>query len=403
MYQNKKIAVIIAAAGSGTRMGSGISKQFREISGLPVLVRAVGAFSEHPLVDEVYIVTKEEQREFVLSHMVKKYGLQKVKAVIAGGEQRQDSVYKGINALSQSVDFVLVHDGARPFVSSDIITRTIESLFQHNAVAAAVPVKDTIKTCEEGVFTGTPNRDLLFGVQTPQGFHFSVLKDALEKANADRFYGTDDAVLVERIGQKVYLVEGNYNNIKITTEEDLIFGQAIAERADKEGGVLLEAIHNQNKFRVGTGYDVHRLVEGRMLILGGVEIPYEKGLLGHSDADVLLHAIMDALLGAATLGDIGRHFPDNDPEYYGVSSLKLLKKVEQAIREKGFSIGNIDATVIAQKPKIASFLQEMRQKIALTLQIELDCINIKGTTTEQLGFCGRGEGIAAQASVILYR
>ncbi|WP_334300412.1 2-C-methyl-D-erythritol 2,4-cyclodiphosphate synthase [Anaerovorax sp. IOR16] len=162
-------------------------------------------------------------------------------------------------------------------------------------------------------------------------------------------------------------------------------------------------MHNQNKFRVGTGYDVHRLVEGRKLILGGVEIPYEKGLLGHSDADVLLHAIMDALLGAATLGDIGRHFPDNDPEYYGVSSLKLLKKVEQAIRERGFSIGNIDATVIAQKPKIAPFLQEMRQKIALTLQIELDCINIKGTTTEQLGFCGRGEGIAAQASVILYR
>ncbi|MEA4987501.1 MAG: 2-C-methyl-D-erythritol 4-phosphate cytidylyltransferase [Anaerovorax sp.] len=403
MYQDKKIAVIIAAAGSGTRMGSGISKQFREISGLPVLVRAVGAFSEHPFIDEIYIVTKEEHREFVLSNIVKKYGLQKVKAVIVGGEQRQDSVYNGINALSQNVDFILVHDGARPFVSSDVITQTIEALLEHKAVAAAVPVKDTIKTCEEGIFTGTPNRDLLFGVQTPQGFHFSVLKNALEKAELDRFYGTDDAVLVERIGQKVYLVEGDYNNIKITTEEDLIFGQAIAERVNKEGEALLEEINNQNKFRVGTGYDVHRLVEGRKLILGGVEIPYEKGLLGHSDADVLLHAIMDALLGAAALGDIGRHFPDNDPEYYGISSLKLLKKVDEAIREKGFSIGNIDATVIAQKPKIASFLQEMRQKIALTLQIELDCINIKGTTTEQLGFCGRGEGIASQASVILYR
>lgn len=400
MYQDKKIAVIIAAAGSGTRMGSGISKQFRKISGLPVLVRAVGAFSEHPFVDEIIIVTKQEEQEFVLKQMVQAYELKKVTGVIAGGQERQDSVYNGIKTLSKDVDFVLIHDGARPFVSADMITRTLERLLQYHAVAAAVPVKDTIKTCEDGVFTGTPNRDFLYAVQTPQGFRVSVIKAALENAEAEKFYGTDDAVLVERIGQKVYLVEGNYSNIKITTEEDLIVGQAIVENQQK---TFLEGEHKQGNYTIGTGYDVHQLIEGRKLVLGGVEIPYEKGLLGHSDADVLLHAIMDALLGAAALGDIGRHFPDNDPAYKGISSLELLKKVGEAIKEKNYFVGNIDATVIAQKPKIAPYLQQMCKKVAATLQIETDCINIKGTTTEKLGFCGRGEGIAAQASAMLYR
>lgn len=400
MYQGKKIAVIIAAAGSGTRMGSGISKQYRDISGLPVLVRAVCAFSEHPFVDEIFIVTKEDDQEYVFREIVQKYELQKVSDVLAGGLQRQDSVRNGLNALKEDVDFVLIHDGARPFVSRDLITRTVKALLKYGAVAPAVAVKDTIKCSENGLFTDTLNRDSLYAVQTPQGFHVSILKNAFQKAFFDNFYGTDDAGLVERTGENVYLVEGNYNNIKITTEEDLILGQVIL---GKDRQSLLESKRKQGKYTIGTGFDVHRLIEGRRLVLGGVEIPYEKGLLGHSDADVLLHAIMDALLGAAALGDIGRHFPDDDKVYQGISSVQLLKKANELIKEKGFLIGNVDATVIAQKPKIAPFLQKMRENIATALQIEVDDINIKGTTTEELGFCGRGQGIAAQASAMLYR
>ncbi|WP_324825911.1 2-C-methyl-D-erythritol 4-phosphate cytidylyltransferase [Sinanaerobacter sp. ZZT-01] len=401
MYKNKKVAVIIAAAGSGTRMGCGQSKQFRKISGLPVVVRAVGVFSEHSFIDEIYIVARREEQQ-TLSQMIDEYGLKKIKAIVAGGETRQDSVFNGIKALEPDNEFVLVHDGARAFVSRDVITRTVEALSHGVAAAAAVTVKDTIKMSEDGVFTKTPDRSCLYHVQTPQGFHVSVLKEAHEKASLDHFYGTDDTVLVERIGKKVYLVEGDYDNIKITTEEDLLFGEAIVKKG-REGGFLLKEECKQNIIRVGTGFDVHRLVEQRKLILGGVEIPFEKGLLGHSDADVLLHAIMDALLGAGGFGDIGTHFPDSDPAYCGISSLELLKQVDHILKEEGYTIGNIDASVIAQKPKIAPYIQEIRQKIAVTLQMKLNCINIKGTTTEQLGFCGREEGIAAQASVTLYQ
>ncbi len=402
MYKGKKITAIIAAAGSGVRMGGGMSKQFRKISGLPVLVRAVGVFSEHPCVDEIYIVTKEEERELTL-HMIERYGLKKVEKVVVGGKTRQESVFFGVKALKDT-DFVLVHDAARPFVSSELILRTIEALADNAAVSAAVPVKDTIKVRTGDFFTATPDRESLYSVQTPQGFHFRVLKKAHEKAAEENFCGTDDTMLAERAGQKVCFVQGDYNNIKVTTFEDFIIGEAIAEKLQKkeEDRVLGEA-EQVNKIRIGTGFDVHKFAEERKLILGGIEIPFDRGLLGHSDADVLLHAIMDALLGAGGLGDIGTHFPDSEPEYCGISSLYLLEKVSLILKEEDYAIGNIDATVIAQEPKIAPYLHEMRQKIASTLQIPLDCINIKGTTTEQLGFCGRGEGIAAQASAVLYR
>jgi 2-C-methyl-D-erythritol 2,4-cyclodiphosphate synthase len=217
-------------------------------------------------------------------------------------------------------------------------------------------------------------------VQTPQGFRKSVLIEAYEKAFSDKYYGTDDAGLVERLGQKIELVMGQYDNIKITTKEDMPM-----------------------ESRVGTGFDVHALVEGRPLILGGVDIPFEKGLDGHSDADVLIHALMDALLGAAAMGDIGRHFPDTDPKYKGISSVKLLKHVVELLESESYRIGNVDITVMAQRPKIKSYIDDMTRIIAETMNVGVDKVNIKGTTTERLGFVGREEGIAAQAVCLLYR
>ncbi|MBQ8562832.1 MAG: 2-C-methyl-D-erythritol 2,4-cyclodiphosphate synthase [Firmicutes bacterium] len=224
----------------------------------------------------------------------------------------------------------------------------------------------------------TLDRKSLFQVQTPQGFASEILREAYEQAYRDGFLGTDDASLVERLGYRIALTEGDYANIKITTREDLPM-----------------------EIRVGTGYDVHRLTEGRKLILGGVDIPYEKGLAGHSDADVMVHALMDAMLGAAGLGDIGRHFPDTDPQYKGISSLKLLQIVNQRLHEAGYELGNADVTIIAQKPKLAGYIRQMEENLAQALAADCRQINVKATTTEKLGFTGRGEGIAAEAVCII--
>lgn len=390
MYQGKKIGVIIVAAGSGTRMGGGIPKQFRELGGIPILTRAAEAFFKHPLVDDIFIVTKSEYLAFCKDKILAPFGL--TAGVVTGGVQRQDSVKNGLQALPSDTDFVLVHDGARPFVSERLITDCIEMVVRTQAAVAAVPVKDTVKRCEDGVFAETPERSTLYNVQTPQCFSVTLLREAFQKAEEDGFSGTDDSILVERMCKKVYLVKGEYSNIKITTEEDMLTGEAIAS---KQGGAAVNC-------RIGTGYDVHRLAEGRRLILGGVEIPYEKGLLGHSDADVLLHAVMDALLGAAGLGDIGQHFPDSDDTYKGISSLELLARTRELLLKQGAAVGNVDCTVIAQQPRLAAHIPQMRNRISETLHLRPEQINVKATTTEKLGFCGRGEGIAAEAAAMVY-
>jgi 2-C-methyl-D-erythritol 4-phosphate cytidylyltransferase/2-C-methyl-D-erythritol 2,4-cyclodiphosphate synthase len=379
MYKGKKIAVIIAAAGSGKRMGSGIPKQFLKIDGLPVLVKTAEAFCENQYIDGIFVVTGEKYIQ-ATEELVFKHGLLKIEKVVAGGRERQDSVYNGIKALPFDIDYVLIHDAARPFVSQGTINKAVEETVRTGAAVVAVSVKDTIKTGnnEQRFFKATLNREELYSVQTPQGFEKKVLVEAYEKALEEKYYGTDDAVLVERMGRFVYIVEGEYSNIKITTKEDLPM-----------------------EVRVGSGYDVHQFNKDRKLILGGVEIPYELGLLGHSDADVLLHAIMDALLGAAALGDIGRHFPDTDQKFKGISSMNLLSQVGQLIRNKGYEIGNIDATIIAQEPKVAPFIDNMKNNIAQTLNISHNIVNVKATTTEKLGFIGRKEGIASEAICLL--
>ncbi|QHI72801.1 2-C-methyl-D-erythritol 2,4-cyclodiphosphate synthase [Aminipila terrae] len=376
MYKNKKVAVIIAAAGSGKRMGSGIPKQFLEIEGKSVLVKTALAFSQNQYVDGFFVVTGKdfvERTEELLKSMDKFMG------IAVGGAERQDSVYKGLEMLPEDTDYVLVHDAARPFITQNVIDLVIEKSVEKGAAVAAVPVKDTIKTVDEqGVFTNTLPRDQLRCIQTPQGFQKELLIKAYKKAFAENYYGTDDAVLIERTGFPVHLVDGDYSNIKITTKEDMPM-----------------------ECRIGTGYDVHRLEKNRKLILGGVEIPFESGLSGHSDADVLVHAIMDALLGAAALGDIGRHFPDADEKYEGISSMKLLEHVSWLLERNGYGIGNIDATIIAQAPRLAPFIDEMKINIAETLKISHNKVNVKATTTEKLGFTGRKEGIASEAVCIL--
>ena len=384
MYQDKRITVIIAAAGSGKRMGGGISKQYIEIDGEMILERSLRAFCVHPYIDRICLTVKEEDLSFCKDRWFDALGCEKLSVITPGGKERQDSVAAALEVLASSErpDFVLVHDGARPFITEDAISRLVEAAVRYGAAALGVPVKDTIKSAEGDFYTGTPDRKTLFAVQTPQGFAFDLLKAAYEKAAKDDFCGTDDAQIAEHFGAKVRLVMGDYSNKKITTKEDL---------------------SPSREWRMGTGLDVHAFESGRRLVLGGVDIPFDRGLAGHSDADVLTHAVMDALLGACGLGDIGRHFSDKDPRYKDISSLKLLAAVREMIIEAGFRIGNIDATLVGERPKIAPYSEDIRKNLANALQTDIDRINIKGTTTEKLGFCGREEGLAATASAAVFR
>ena len=381
MNNKKKTAVIIAAAGTGKRMGSSIPKQYLKIGGEPILLKSIRAFCDNKEIDWIVVVTNGDYIQACLE-MKDRYGLDKIQAVIEGGEERQDSVYRAIveiDRLCPEIEYVLVHDGARPFVRQETINAVLEAAEEKGAAVACVPVKDSIRQEKDGESANLP-RQRLYAVQTPQGFQKEILRKAYEQAVADGYYGTDDATLAERIGQSVALVRGTYDNIKITTREDMPM-----------------------ESRVGTGFDVHQLKEGLPLVLGGVKIPFEKGLLGHSDADVLVHALMDALLGAAALGDIGRHFPDTDPQYRGISSMELLRRVKGLLDKNGWRVGNVDITLMAQRPKIKSLIGDMTDNLSKTLDLETCRINIKGTTTERLGFVGREEGIAAQAVCLLYR
>ena len=252
---------------------------------------------------------------------------------------------------------------------------------------------------ENGFVAGTPQRSLLRAVQTPQIFKAELLHRAYGNENLRGAAVTDDASLVERLGVKVAVAEGSYENIKITTPEDLL----LAEKICADRGMAMQQEIKVPQFRVGTGFDVHRLTENRKLILCGVEVPYELGLDGHSDADVAVHALMDALLGAAALGDIGRHFPDTDERFKGADSMKLLAHVIALLKERCWHVNNADVTIIAQRPKLAGFILQMRDNLAAALELGEDAVNVKATTTEKLGFTGRGEGIAAEACVSLIK
>lgn len=381
-----KASALIAAAGRGERFGSGINKVLWEVAGKPLLAHTLAVFESCDAIDEIVIVTGRDDIE-AAGRIVGRFGFAKVSRIAPGGTHRQDSVRNGLEHITGSI--VSIHDAARPFVTPELIRACVEEAQRTGACIAAVPVVDTIKSASpEGTVERTIDRANLYAVQTPQTFNTSLIRKAYEQAYSDGVYATDDAALVERIGGRVTIVRGSYENVKITTPSDTVIASA------RLGG---------GRMRTGIGFDVHRLAEGRRLFLGGVEIPFEKGLLGHSDADVLIHAIMDALLGAAGLGDIGRHFPDTEAEYKDISSLVLLERVGKLLVQHGWQAVNVDAVVICERPKIAPYVPEMTRLIAERLGISPAFVNIKGTTTEGLGFTGRGEGIAAQAVAAVNR
>lgn len=379
MLGKHHVYAVIGAAGAGRRMGAAVPKQFLKIGGKTILEAAADRFLASPMIDAVFITVPEDCQEACRALFASAISGGRL-ALIKGGPSRQDSIGRALTAVETldpaADDLILVHDGVRPYVSSELIERTARAAAESGAAVPCVPPRDTIRHDTEG----TLDRSRLFCVQTPQAFAWSVLRQAYRQAAADGFAGTDEAGLVERTGHEVSLVQGDPANIKITLPEDLPMEQ-----------------------RIGTGYDVHQLTGSRKLILGGVEIPYEKGLLGHSDADVLIHALMDAMLGAAALGDIGKLFPDSDDAYRGISSLELLRRVRERLRAEGYTLGNADVTVVCQRPRLASYIDAMRENLAEALQTDKNRISIKATTTEHLGFCGRGEGIAAQAVCLLNR
>ncbi len=379
-----KFGAVVVAAGNSTRMGGGRSKVLEDIGGKPALCRSLAALCACPQIGETVVVCREEDR----AEMEKAAGTQKLPVrFVPGGRERQDSVRLGVEALSPDWEYVVIHDGARPLVTGELIGRVCRDALEYGAATAAVPVKDTCKLGGEFV-ESTPPREKLFAVQTPQAFKKDMYLYALERAEDRGETYTDDCQLIEAAGGRVRLTQGDYRNNKITTPEDLVAVRALA------GG-------EEKRMRIGYGYDVHKLVEGRKLILGGVEIPFEKGLLGHSDADVLTHAAADALLGAAALGDIGHLFPDTDPRWEGADSLKLLSAVCRLLQEHGYALGNLDCTLIAQRPKVAPYIGAMREKLAAACGVEPDRISVKATTEEGLGFTGSGEGMAASAVCLL--
>ncbi|MDO5377357.1 MAG: 2-C-methyl-D-erythritol 2,4-cyclodiphosphate synthase [Clostridia bacterium] len=387
-------AAVIVAAGRGTRMGLGRNKVLFPVRGVPVIVHTVRAFEESGLFDGgIVVVTGRDD----LAEMRELFERFHVHARLAeGGADRQESVLRGLEATKAAAEIIAIHDGARPLVTREVIERTIESAKRYGSGVASVPLKDTIKRVrEDGTVAGTPKRDELRAVQTPQTFAASLIRQAHARGR-DGERATDDAALVERRGVAVYLTEGDVENIKLTTPEDMLLAEQVFRR---RAGGKKEAC----RMRIGHGYDVHRLVEGRRLILCGVEVPYTLGLLGHSDADVALHALMDALLGAAALGDIGRHFPDTDPAYAGADSGRLLDHVVGLLEERGYRIGNVDVTIIAQRPKLKDYIEQMRENVARHLKVNVDCVNVKATTTEKLGFEGEGLGISSHAVACIER
>lgn len=383
----KRVTAVLVAAGSSTRMG--FDKLSFDLGGETVVQRSIRAFAECPLVDEIVLVAGKN-REFLEQQAA---ACQKPVQVVSGGATRAESAKNGV--LAAHGELVAVHDAARPFVSQEVITAVLNAAAECGAAAPAVPVKDTVKTAVRGngkvvpdhcMVSDTPNRSTLYAVQTPQCFDRAAYLAALDELDEEKArLVTDDCSLFELTGRPVQLTQGDYANLKITTREDLPHPEK------KEGANM----------RIGHGYDVHRLVEDRKLILGGVEVPYEKGLLGHSDADVLAHAVMDAVLGAAALGDIGKHFPDTDPEYSGADSLKLARRVSEILKENGWRVENIDSTILCQRPKLAPYIPAMREKLAEAFGLPVDAVSVKATTEEHLGFTGEGLGIAAHAVALI--
>jgi len=380
---DQTVSAVIVAAGSGLRFGGVLPKQLAPLAGRPVLTHTLAAFAASPLITEIVLVLPADWLSIIMDEAVRPFGLDRVIA-IPGGATRTASTRAGFEASRGSL--VLIHDGVRPLVERGLIEAVAEAAKAHGAALAAVPVRDTLKIVEDGLASATVDRARLWQAQTPQGFQRDLLRAALDAAGADE--ATDDIGLVERLGRTARVVESSPRNLKITAPEDL----AMAEALLKTTGAIP---------RTGHGYDVHRLTPGRPLFLGCVEVPFEQGLLGHSDADVLAHALVDALMGAAGLGDIGLHFPDRDPQWAGASGASFLTATMALVRAAGYELVNADLTLVGEKPKIGPHRQAMREAVAAALGVAPGLINIKATTTEGTDAVGQGLALAAYATATI--
>lgn len=373
---------VVVAGGRGARADLGRNKVFFAWKGRSVLSRCLDALEHSGALDGAVLVLGAEDFEQYDALCAREGASPLVKRVVAGGDCRRRSVRSGLAALPEEVEIVAVHDAARPFVSPEAVRETVQSARKWGSGVISTPVTDTIKRVGPDGAVETLDRAQLRAVQTPQTFDCAKLKAAHERAEAEGFDATDDAALFEHYYGSVRLVTapGAEANIKLTNPADF-------EKLSRPA------------MRIGSGYDAHRLAEGRKLILCGVDVPHTRGLDGHSDADVAVHALMDALLGALGEGDIGRHFPDSDPAYKGISSMLLLERVMKIVCEHGYGVANADVTIVAQKPKLAAYIPAMRENLARALGT--DAVNVKATTTERMGFEGEEIGISAQAVALL--
>lgn len=381
---------VLLAAGRGSRSGLDENKVFFRWKGRSVLSRCLDALAEAGIYDGIVLVLSEGDMPAYRALVAREGACPLVKRVVSGGASRRESGYNGLSALPGDVEIASVHDAARPFVTAEIIRATVEDARRYGSGVISTPVVDTIKQIDpETHEVTTPERSRLRAVQTPQSFDYAKLMEAHERARREGLNVTDDAMVYEHAYGSVHLssAAGAEKNVKLTLPEDF-------RRLRMEG---------QPALRIGSGYDAHRLAQGRRLVLCGVEVPHDRGLDGHSDADVAVHALMDALLGALGEGDIGYHFPDSDARYKGISSMLLLAQVMEIVRARGYRVQNADVTIVAQRPKLAPFIAQMRENLAAALGVGVDCANVKATTTERMGFEGAQEGISAQAVALLER
>jgi 2-C-methyl-D-erythritol 4-phosphate cytidylyltransferase/2-C-methyl-D-erythritol 2,4-cyclodiphosphate synthase len=379
------VAAVIVAAGRGQRVGGDVPKQYRKIAGTPVIRPTLLAFSAHPHVDLVQPVIHPDDEDLFGEASS---GLTNLLKPVAGGETRQSSVHAGLQALeARAPEIVLIHDAARPFLSGALISRAVEAGRTYRAAVPGVAVADTVKKIDQAAMvTETLDRSQLRMVQTPQAFGFALIAEAHRRAAAaGREDFTDDAALAEWAGHRVRMFEGEAENVKLTTNDDFA-------RAELLSAAALADV------RIGNGFDVHAYIDGDHVMLGGVRIPHRRGVTGHSDADVALHALVDAILGALAEGDIGQHFPPSDPQWRGASSDQFLAFACERVRARGGVIGNLDVTIVCEAPRVSPHRDAMRARIAAIAGISPDRVAVKATTSEKLGFTGRGEGIVAMAT-----
>jgi 2-C-methyl-D-erythritol 2,4-cyclodiphosphate synthase/2-C-methyl-D-erythritol 4-phosphate cytidylyltransferase len=385
-----KCHVLIPSGGIGTRFGGDIPKQYQMLVGKKVIEHCISIFTSVNEISTIWIACNPQDPYLTVDPR------EKIQITPTGGQTRSQTVLNTLQTMIEQqipvTDWVLVHDAARPGISKDDVNTLIRVVTQDSSCIGgilALPIADTVKESDihRSIIKKTLNRDVLWQAQTPQMFRIGQLKDALEKVLQEGIEITDEASAVEVFGNAPLLIKGATQNFKITYHEDLL--------------LMEKLLTQETSIRIGQGYDVHRLVAGRQLILGGIKIPHHLGLLGHSDADALLHAITDALLGAAALGDIGQHYSDSDPQYHNADSAVLLQKTYELVNAKGFTLVNIDATIICQSPKLASQIPSMIGRIAEILHIDASQINIKAKTNEGLGYLGNSEAIEAQAVVLI--